>query len=217
MNTKFQYLLFDLDGTLTDPALGITNSILYALGKFGIAVADRSTLHPFIGPPLYESFRTYFNFTDEDAHRAVAFYREYFAEQGLFENTPYDGIRELLETLKAQEKTLLVCSSKPEVFVRRILERFQLAEYFTFAAGATLDGTRLHKEQVIRYALEHVAISAPAQCLMIGDRSFDIEGAHQTGMAGCGVLYGYGSRAELEEAGAEYIVETVAELGTLLQ
>ncbi len=213
---NYQYLLFDLDGTLTDPGIGITNSVMYALRKFGIEVADRAELYPFIGPPLKDSFMKYFNFTLDDALLAVDYYREYFGDKGLFENTPYDGIHELLAAVKGQGHTLLICTSKPEVFVHRILEQFQLVEFFDFIAGATIDGTRLHKEEVIRHALELAAIPDVSQCLMIGDRHFDIDGAHQHGLDACGVTYGYGSRAELEAARAEYIVDSVPELRKLL-
>ena len=208
----YDYFLFDLDGTLTDPGLGITNSVAYALGKYGITVEDRRELYPFIGPPLRQSFSEFYGFDEEKTKEAVAFYREYFSEKGLFENEVYEGIPEVLSQLKQAGKKLLVATSKPEEFTNRILEHFGLAEYFDFVAGATMDETRNEKADIIAYALKQIADADPSKIVMIGDRKFDILGARENGIDSIGVLYGYGSRAELEEAQATYIAEKPEDL-----
>lgn len=208
----YDYFLFDLDGTLTDPGLGITNSVAYALGKYGITVEDRRELYPFIGPPLRQSFSEFYGFDEEKTKEAVAFYREYFSEKGLFENEVYEGIPEVLSQLKQAGKKLLVATSKPEEFTNRILEHFGLAEYFDFVAGATMDETRNEKADIIAYALEQIADADKSKIVMVGDRKFDILGARENGIDSIGVLYGYGSRAELEEAQATFIVEKPEDL-----
>ena len=208
----YDYFLFDLDGTLTDPGLGITNSVAYALGKYGITVEDRRELYPFIGPPLRQSFSEFYGFDEEKTKEAVAFYREYFSEKGLFENEVYEGIPEVLSQFKQAGKKLLVATSKPEEFTNRILEHFGLAEYFDFVAGATMDETRNEKADIIAYALKQIADADPSKIVMIGDRKFDILGARGNGIDSIGVLYGYGSRAELEEAQATFIVEKPEDL-----
>lgn len=208
----YDYFLFDLDGTLTDPGLGITNSVAYALGKYGITVEDRRELYPFIGPPLRQSFSEFYGFDEEKTKEAVAFYREYFSEKGLFENEVYEGIPEVLSQLKQAGKKLLVATSKPEEFTNRILEHFGLAEYFDFVAGATMDETRNEKADIIAYALEQIADADKSKIVMVGDRKFDILGARENGIDSIGVLYGYGPRAELEEAQATYIAEKPEDL-----
>lgn len=213
---NFQTILFDLDGTLTDPGIGITNSVMYALDKFGISVGDRSELYKFIGPPLWESFKRFYGFSEEQSKRAVEYYREHYKVTGIFENAVYDGISELLTTLKASGKTLLVATSKPEIFAKQVLEHFDLSEYFTFIAGSELDGTRVNKVEVIRYALYSCGITDLATTVMIGDREHDILGAQKAGIAAIGVLFGYGSRLEHEEAGADFVAETVADIQNIL-
>lgn len=213
---NYQIVLFDLDGTLTDPGVGITNSVAYALKKYGIEVADKTQLYPFIGPPLIDSFEKYYGFSEEEAKHAVTLYREYFREKGIFENEVYDGIAPMLEHLKNSGKTLIVATSKPEIFARQILEHFQLDGCFRYIAGANLDGTRSKKNEVIEYALEACDVTDRSSAVMIGDRDYDIIGAQKTGLDSVGVLYGYGNRAELERAQATYIVKTVADLEQLL-
>ncbi len=213
---NYQIVLFDLDGTLTDPGAGITNSVAYALKKYGIEVADKTQLYPFIGPPLIDSFEKYYGFSEEEAKHAVTLYREYFREKGIFENEVYDGIAPMLEHLKNNGKTLIVATSKPEIFARQILEHFQLDGCFRYIAGANLDGTRSKKNEVIEYALEACDVTNRSSAVMIGDRDYDIIGAQKTGLDSVGVLYGYGNRAELERAQATYIVKTVADLEQLL-
>lgn len=204
-----KYILMDLDGTITDPKLGITKSVQYALKSFGIEVTDLDTLCKFIGPPLRNSFKEYYGFDDAKAEAAVAKYREYFSETGLYENEVFEGMEKLLAGLKAAGKILIIATSKPEVFAKIILEHFGLEKYFTDICGAELDGRRSRKEEVIRYALERNDITDYAEAVMVGDRMHDIEGAKAVGLVSIGVLFGYGSREELEEAGADRIAETV--------
>jgi len=215
--TNYNYLFFDLDGTLTDPALGLTNSIIYALEKFGINVAKRSDLYCFIGPPLIDSFINYYGFSEQDAKIAVSYFREYFSDKGLFENHVYPGIKESLSALSQSDKKLVVATSKPEHFAKTILDHFDLAKYFLFIAGSTLDETRTKKAEVIKYAISELEIEEVRKVLMIGDREHDILGAKECGMDSAGVLYGYGSLDELNKAGANYIFKDPSELTKLIQ
>lgn len=212
----YDYILFDLDGTLTDPSEGITRSVEYALNRLGIEVSSRSELLKFIGPPLSVGFKEFYGLSDETADKAVEYYRELFSVKGLFENEVYSGIPEMLEKLKKSGKRLAVATSKPEKFTLRILEHFDLAKYFDFIAAATLDATRNTKESVIKYALENLNPSDLGRVVMVGDRKYDIEGARLNGIASIGVLYGFGSGEELETAGASYTAETVEELSEML-
>jgi phosphoglycolate phosphatase len=213
---NYQYLLFDLDGTLTDSAPGVTNSVMYALKKYAIAVSDRNQLLKFVGPPLWESFEKYYGFSKEEAKTAVEYYRGYYKNQGIYENALYPGIEDLLKTLISGGKTLIIATSKPQVFAQQILEYFDIAKYFTFIAGSNLDGALVKKDEVILHALQNCSIVDKSRVIMIGDRHHDIIGAKKVGIHSMGVLYGYGDRRELEEAGAEYIVETVSDIGKTL-
>lgn len=216
MNKSYQYVLMDLDGTITDPMLGITRCVEYALNHFGIRVDRLEDLCCFIGPPLLDSFQEYYGFTEAEAQKAIEKYRERFATTGMYENVVYPGMLELLQKLHTAGKKILLATSKPEPFARQILEHFQLAGYFTFVGGATLDGVRSKKEDVIRYVLESSQISNSARVVMVGDRKYDIEGAKILGIDSIGVLYGYGSWEELKTAGATEIVESVSQLGDIL-
>lgn len=211
-----KYMLFDLDGTLTDPQEGITNSVAYALEQYGIHVEDRSSLNKFIGPPLKDSFMEYYGFAEDRAEEAVWKYREYFNEDGIFENKVYPGIPQMLQRLNDQGKILIVATSKPTVYAKRILKRFELSQYFADVQGSEMDGRRTKKEEVISYALEQNQITDNAQAVMIGDREHDIIGAKKCGLDSIGVLFGYGSREELEGCGAGQIVDTVQMLEDLL-
>lgn len=212
----YKYILFDLDGTVTDPGIGITNSVMHALRKFGIIEEDRSRLYKFIGPPLADSFRQFYEFSEEETARGIEYYREYFTDKGIFENEVYEGMEELLAALNRQGRKLIIATSKPEVFAERILEHFHLDSYFSFVAGATMDEKRVKKAEVIAYALESCGISDLSGVLMIGDRKHDVIGAHEVGVDVMGVLHGYGSREELEKAGADYIAENVEEIKKFL-
>ncbi len=213
---QFHYLLFDLDGTLTDPKPGITGCVAYALESYGIHVNDLDTLTCFIGPPLIDSFMEYYGFSREQAEAACAKYRERFSVTGLYENRVYDGIEELLQELKQCGYQLLIATSKPHIYARKILEYFHMDQYFDFIAGSELDGTRNKKGDVIAYALKECHITDLSKVLMIGDRKHDIIGAKENNIACLGVLFGYGDRAEHEAAGADYIVKSVKELRDFL-
>lgn len=214
--TQYRYLLFDLDGTLTDPKPGITGCVAYALESFGIHVENLDTLTCFIGPPLVDSFMEFYGFSKEQAEAACAKYRERFSVTGLYENAVYDGIPELLNDLKKEGYQIILATSKPHVYANKILEHFQLAQYFDFVAGSELNGTRNTKGDVISYALQSCHITDCSQALMIGDRKHDIIGAKENHLTCLGVLFGYGDRPEHEAAGADYIVETVEELRRFL-
>lgn len=204
---SYQYLLFDLDGTLTDPGIGITNSVMHALKKYNINVNDRACLYKFIGPPLIDSFMEFYNFSREQAEQAVIYYREYFMDKGLFENQPYEDIEHVLETLKAKQKTLIVATSKLTIMAEKILEHFKLRQYFADVVGSNMDNTRTTKSEVIQYILDNRNITDLKQAIMIGDRKHDIIGAKTCGLDSIGVLYGYGDQEEHRKAGATYIAK----------
>ena len=208
----YQHILFDLDGTLTNPELGITSSVMYALEKFNIKVEDRKELHPFIGPPLSYSFQTYYGLSEADSELAIKYYRERFSVKGLYENEVYEGVEKLLQQLKESGKTLIIATSKPEEYTLKILEHFHLLKYFDYVAGATMDGSRGEKADVIRYALEISGIQDKSKAIMIGDRKYDILGAKENGLDSIGVLFGFGDYEELTNAGADYIAENVEDI-----
>lgn len=209
-------IFFDLDGTLTDSGDGIKNSAAYALNKFGIPVPDRNELNKFIGPPLVGSFRNLFGMSDSDADLAVVYYREYYAVKGIFENSLYDGVKDMLEALKKAGKTIVLATSKPEIYANQILKYFDIHDYFTHACGAEMDHKRTDKHEVIEYALETAGVTDRSRVIMVGDRLHDIEGAKKSGLDSIGVTFGYGSEDELKNAGADYIVNDAKELTELL-
>lgn len=214
-----RYLLFDLDGTLTDPKVGITTCVQYALSSFGIEEPDLDKLEPFIGPPLTESFMRFYHMDEAQAQKAVDKYRERFRDVGIFENKLYRGVRRMLKDLYSKGLKLAVASSKPTVFVERILKHFHIETYFSVVVGSELDGTRAEKGQVVEEALRQLFGDGPVereQAYMIGDRRFDVEGARAQGIESVGVAYGYGGIEELKEAKADYIVRSVAELHSFL-
>lgn len=214
----YRYLLFDLDGTLTDSAPGICRCVQYALGKMGITFTDLKALEVFVGPPLRQSFQEHFALEGEDAETAVAFYRERFSTVGKYENSPYPGIEKLLASLKEAGFMLAVASSKPEVFVEDIMQHFALDSYFDCIVGSDLEGKRDSKAAVIREVIRRMKITDEKRSgmLMIGDRRYDVEGAKEEGIDSIGVYYGFAEEGELEAAGADYIVNTVEELQILL-
>ncbi len=203
----YDIVLFDLDGTIIDSGLGITNSVTYALKKYGIEVADRTELYKFIGPPLYKSFMNFYGFSEEEAHKGVDYYREYYNEQGVYQNDVYEGIEEVLQELYKRGKKIILATSKPEYFAKKILEHIGFAKYFTFIAGSEMSHTRVDKIEVMEYAFENCGITDYSKAIMIGDREYDIVGANHFKMDSIGVLFGYGNREELENAGATHIVE----------
>ena len=211
-------IFFDLDGTLTDPMIGITSSVQYALKAYGIMEEDLTKLIPFIGPPLKNSFMEFYGFPEEQAEEAIYKYREYFAVKGLFENRVYEGIPEMLGQLKKAGKKLYVATSKPEEFARQILEHFQLDHYFDYIGGASMDEVRVRKGDVIAYTMEQAGIEDAdrSQMVMVGDREHDVLGAKEQHMDCVGVLFGYGPREELEAAGVWKIAANLDELTKIL-
>lgn len=218
-----KYILFDLDGTLTNPKTGITKCVQYALAAAGIDEPDLDKLECYIGPPLDVSFKRFHGMNEEDSWKAVEKYRERFRDIGIFENEIIDGIVPCLETLKTAGKTLVLATCKPEVFAFRIMKHFELEKYFTVMVGSGLDGTRKYKNEVIEEVFARLSeitnediIEMKADAIMVGDREQDINGAHEAGIEAVGVRFGYAAENELEEAGADYIAETVPELTKLL-
>ena len=218
----FRYCLFDLDGTLTDPREGITKSVQYALQKKGIDEPDLEKLEDFIGPPLRDSFMEKYGMDRETAEEAVAIYRERFAPIGVFENRIFDGIPELLKALSEKGTKIAIASSKPTIFVKKILKHFEIDTYFNVVVGSELDGRRDSKEEVVEEALKQLGIlelpesEKKTECAMIGDRKFDIMGAKAHGLTGVGVRFGFAPEGELEKEGADYIAETVEDLQVFL-
>ncbi len=208
----YNTILFDLDGTLIDPLLGITDSFAYALSKWNIKISDRKELHRVIGPPLYDSFTKFYNFSESDANKAIQFYREYFKSTGMHQNTLYTGVKQLLSTLKNDNKKILLATSKPEIFAIEILKHHKIDIYFDRICGASMDGKISKKGDVIAYALKSLEISDLQSTVMIGDREHDILGAHRENINSIGVLYGYGSYEELKFANATHIAKTVEDI-----
>ena len=212
-----RHVLFDLDGTLTDPALGITNSIMYAMPRFGLTPpADRRELYHFIGPPLRDNMIETFGLSLEDGERMLAAYREYFSVKGLLENEVYEGIPHLLKTLCERGIQVHLATSKPEKFARQIVEHFGLMPYFTFIGAADMEGILHTKRDVIAHVLKNVPDITPENTVMVGDRDVDITGARDLGLRAVGCAYGFPAEGELEGVHAAYIAHTVAELENIL-
>ena len=215
----YKYVLFDLDGTISDPKVGICTSVQQALKKFGIDVPDINTLTPFIGPPLRDSFRDFYHIKPEDMEDVIVAYRARFSTVGLFENDLYDGIPELLKSLKENGRKLALASSKPRVFVEKILDHFGISQYFDVIMGSELDGTRENKSEIIAECLRLFELDPSgdlSETVMVGDRKYDIEAANAAGLPNIAVSYGYGSEEELSKAGAMVIAGTVKELENIL-
>lgn len=208
----YDIILFDLDGTLTESAEGITNSVIFALDKAGIKETDKEKLKAFVGPPLDESFMKYYGFDKDGAKEAIENYRIYYRKKGIFEAPLYPNVEKTLMSLKDMGKTLFVATSKPEVFARQILEHWRISHLFTDVVGSNLDGSKINKDEVITSLLERNNITDKSKVLMVGDRKHDVLGAKKVGVASVGVLYGYGDYEELKSAGADYIIEKVEAL-----
>jgi len=208
---KSKIILFDLDGTLTDSKPGIINSIRYTLNKMKIN-ENNVNLELMIGPPLSESFEKYYGLDNETARYAVSVYREYYAIKGIFENKVYQGISELLEKLKNNDKTLACVTSKAAFYAEQILKHFNLSQYFTRLVGSNMDLTCTHKTDLIKLALSHFLENHNSDFVMIGDRVDDIIGAKKNKVVSIGVLYGYGSEQEIKSAQPDYVVKSVEEL-----
>lgn len=206
----YQWYLFDLDGTLTDPKEGITKCFRYALEKMGVESPELAELEQYIGPPLMKSFQQYFS--EEGAKKAVEYYRERYREIGIFENGVYDGIEEVLKAAKASGKKLALATSKPQHFAQIIMDHYGLSQYIDVLVGARNDVQT--KADVIRQVFAEAGLdeAGKKQALMVGDRLHDIEGAKECGIDSLGVRFGYAKQNELEEAGADYIVATTEEL-----
>ena len=211
----FSTVLFDLDGTLTDPFEGITGGVLYALEHLGYDCPPRRELTSFIGPPLLDEFMRRFGMDEQTAQEAVRLYRVYYADKGLFENSVTDGAPELLSALRAAGRTVCLATSKPEPFARRILDHFGLTQYFDYIGGATFDGRISAKADVVRLVLEKTAAD-PARSVLVGDRFHDIEGARAAGIRCIAVLTGFGSREEFAEHHADYVAENLAQVGSII-
>lgn len=205
---RLKYVLFDLDGTLTDPAEGITESVNYALKKFGRGVDDLTSLYKYIGPPLIGSFMEFENMSYDDAVKGLAFYRENFIKKGIFLNKLYDGIEDLLTRLKSLGYVIILATSKPQELADQILVHFNIKKYFDFTAGNTLDEKRQSKREVIEYIIENYPMITAQNTIMVGDRRYDVEGAMACGISTIGVLYGYGGEEELLIAGARLLAKT---------
>lgn len=222
----FQNILFDLDGTLTESGPGITRSVQYALHQMGIEEPDLQKLEPFVGPPLNLSFRERYGMNEEETGRAIHYFRESYDTKGIYENNVYPGVRELLQQLHEQGSRLAIASSKPEPMVHRVLEHFGIAGYFDVIVGSHVEEELDNKMGadnkllMVKKALQGLGLSVEQghrkSYAMVGDRSFDMNGAKANHVTAVGVSYGYGSRRELEEAGADFIADTVEELGRIL-
>ncbi|MBR2927348.1 MAG: HAD hydrolase-like protein [Clostridia bacterium] len=209
---SYRYIFFDLDGTLVNSRDGITASVSYALQKSGLTPPPRETLTSFIGPPLVYGFSHFAGMNEEDALAAVGYYREYYQVKGIFECRLYEGVREMIQALRQKGLCLVLATCKPTVYATRILEHFDLLQYFTMVSGPELDGTRNEKEEVIEYALQALAITDPSDVIMIGDRHGDVEGALKHNVDCYGVLWGFGDESELLEAGATKLYKTAEAL-----
>ncbi|OOM13745.1 HAD-IA family hydrolase [Clostridium saccharobutylicum] len=216
MKKNFEYILFDLDGTLTDSGEGITKAVQYALKYFGIEVNNLDDLRKFVGPPLKESYKNFYGFDDKKAELGLIKFREYYVEKGLYENKMYSGIFEVLEKLQKGNKKIIVATSKPEEHAKIVLNYFNIDKYFDYICGADFEETRVKKGDVIRYALEEAKITDLSKAIMVGDREHDIIGAKENNLKSVGVLYGYGDVIELTQARADYIAKEPKDLLEIL-
>ncbi|UOE53479.1 HAD family hydrolase [Cytobacillus oceanisediminis] len=213
---EYKIILFDLDGTLSDPKVGITKSVQYALEKLGIIETNLDKLECFIGPPLQVSFSEYYGFNEEKSQKAIDFYRERFKQRGMFENELYSNLSPFLKSLKEQQYTLTVATSKPTVFSEQILKYFNIDHYFDLVVGSNLDGTRTSKTEIIQYILDKHKNYTLDNFIMMGDRKHDIIGANNVGIDSIGVTYGYGSFEELSEFNPTYIVHSIDQIKEIL-
>lgn len=201
---KFDFAFFDVDGTVCDSGEGVKTAFLYALNKFGISDSPEN-MDKIMGPPLYDSFVNYYGLGNDDAVKAIEYYRSFYREKGIFMNRIYDGIPETLQALVNDGVTVCTATSKPRVFACTVLQHYDLLKYFTTVYGSEFDGTRSAKEDVIAYALQQSGVSDPSTAVMIGDRSYDILGGKKFGMVTVGAMFGYGTYDELKNAGADHI------------
>ena len=212
----YDVILFDLDGTLTNPERGLICSFEYGLSKMGVDFGDRAQLKRFIGPPLYDEWRRVYGFSEEEATRALLLFREFFAVYGWWDNEIYPGVQTMLADLKSRGKKILLATSKPEIFAKKILRLFDIDRYFDFVAGASTDKTRDKKWEVLEYALSAVGNPPLDKCILVGDRIYDAEGAAKVGIDSLGVLYGHGSDEEVCHAGFTAVVKNVSDISAFL-
>ena len=213
---NYKYIAFDLDGTLTDPEVGLVKGFMYAFDRVEIEYGAPETLRRYIGPPLHEEWKREYGFTEEETADAIAIFREYYDEYGWAENKVYDGIVEMLEVLKKAGKTIVLATSKPENTARRIMALFGLDKYFDFCGGASTSSTRDKKWEVLEYSLGAVNAADNAECILVGDRKYDAEGAAICGIDSLGVLWGHGSEEEISSSGFTYIAKTPQDVVNLL-
>lgn len=213
---KYNKLIFDLDGTLIDSGEGITNAVKYALEKLNMEIPDWEVLRSFIGPPLTNRFMELYGFTVEESKQAVVYFQEYYKTKGLYETSLYPGIKEMLSGLREHGIRLMIATSKPERFARKIALNLGIDTYFEYIGGSCEDGIRDSKQEVLEYVLEHCSVTEEeyGEVLMVGDRKYDVEGARVFGIQTMGVSYGFGTAEELNEAGA---IEIAATTGEVLQ
>ena len=212
---KYKVIAFDLDGTLTNPERGLLSAFVYCFKKLGVPYESKESLKRYIGPPLYDEWQKDFGWTFDEASAAVEVFREYYNIYGWWDNEVYDGIEELLTTLKSQGKKLVVATSKPEVTAKKVLRHFGLDKYFDYIAGASMNGSEDLNWQILDRALSAVG-AEKSESILVGDRKYDAEGAEICGIDSLGVLWGHGSRDELENAGFTYIAPTPDEVTGLI-
>ena len=214
---KYRYIAFDLDGTLTDPERGLVFGFIFALDRMGVPEKLRGDLRRFIGPPLYECWQSEFGFTPEQSEQAIEIFRRYYDVYGWCDNRVYRGVREMLEELRASGKILAVATSKPEVTARKVLGLFKLDKYFDFIAGAESGTVRHTKCEVIEYCLEKLGSPKREECILVGDRKYDAEGAKKCGIDSLGVLWGHGSETEILSSGFTYYDKTPSDVAKRLK
>lgn len=213
---KYDVIAFDLDGTLTNPERGLIASFVYALGKMGVDYGEKEELKRFIGPPIYEEWQRVFGFTPEESSEALLIFREYYSVYGWWDNEMYPGVPEMLRALCESGKKIILATSKPEVFARKILDLFDIAKYFDYVGGADTDKTRDKKHEVLAYSMASLGVTDTSRVILVGDRVYDAEGARACGVDSLGVLYGHGSREEIENSGFNYICESVEDIAKTL-
>lgn len=214
----YKYILFDLDGTITESGPGIMNSVRYAVQKMGCPALPEETLRKFVGPPLADSMQKYCGMTPSEAKKAITLYREYYTSKGMFENSLYPGVEDMLKALKDGGKVLALATSKPELFAKQILKYFHIDDLFTVICGASMDEKLVEKAAIITNALQALGIDETHKkdVLMVGDREHDVLGAKANDLDTLGVLYGYGDLPELQQAGAAYIAQTAGEAADMI-
>ena len=214
----YKYILFDLDGTITESGPGIINSVRYAVQKMGYPVLPEETLRKFVGPPLADSMQKYCGMTPSEAKKAITLYRDYYTSKGIFENSLYPGVEDMLKALKDGGKVLALATSKPELFAKQILEYFHIDDLFTVICGASMDEKLVEKAAIITNALQALGIDEmhKKDVLMVGDREHDVLGAKANNLDTLGVLYGYGDLPELQQGGAAYLAQTAGEAADMI-